>query len=175
MTIPEAKVLFQSYNCSYFRMCIENFCGYMEYRRLEIALWQEEEWKEERIREMYGEILKTGKTETFQEMYEIAADFHNREKLILLCNSLHGIPMPEKIQNRIELAETILGRKNRNVRSGMIYWAFDLHNLRLTVLLLFYVQSCLEEIKSRDIYMIRRVQRAKRLYRVIEGEIWQDM
>jgi len=147
----------------------------MEYHRLEVAKWQEEMWKNEKIIELYLEIQATGRVDIFLALYEVAAEFRNREKLKMLCKSLHSIIVPGRPQNMIELAETILGKRDRRVRSGMIYWAFDLHNLKLMVSLLFYVQNCLEKIKTWDIYMIRRIQRAKHLQKVIEVELWQDI
>ena len=84
MTIPEAKIIYQKYNCSTFRICTQNYPVYMEYHRLEIAKWQEEQWKNEKIQEMYGELIQSGKVETFLELYEIAAEFHNTEKLSVL-------------------------------------------------------------------------------------------
>ncbi len=171
MTIPEAKIIYQKYNCSTFRICTQNYPVYMEYHRLEIAKWQEEQWKNEKIQEMYGELIQSGKVETFLELYEIAAEFHNTEKLSVLYRSLKQLAVPQKPQKKVDLAETILGKRNRRVRSGMIYWAYDLHCRKLTGALFLYVQNCLGEIRTWDVYIARRIQRAKHLYITMKQEL----
>ena len=144
---------------------------YMEYHRLEIARWQEEEWKNEKIQEMYAELVQTGKVETFLELYEIAAGFHDMEKLSVLYRSLVKLAVPQKPQRKVDLAETILVKKKRNVRSGMIYWAYDLRCRKLTGALFLYVQNCLGEIRTWDVYILRRIQRAKHLYMSMKQEL----
>ncbi|MCM1259071.1 MAG: hypothetical protein NC307_14645 [Roseburia sp.] len=144
---------------------------YMEYHRLEVAKWQEEQWKNEKIKDMYVELTETGRVETFLELYEIAEAFHDMEKLTVLYRSLLIIAMPIKPKSMVELAETILGKRNRNVRSGMIYWAYDLQYVKLTGTLFLYVEDCLEGIHTWDIYMIRRIQRAKNLHRMMREEL----
>lgn len=174
MTIQEAKKIYQYYNCSPFRICTQNFHVYMEYHRLEVAKWQEEQWKNEKIQEMYMEIKNTGKVETFLELYEIASEFHNAKKLKILCDSLAIITIPSNPGDTIELAETLLGKKNRKVRSGMVYWAYDLNHMKLAKALLSYVKNCLETVRTWDIYLLRRVRRAKHLHKIIENELYQS-
>ena len=70
MTIPEAKDIYQYYNCSPFQICTQNYHMYMEYHRLEVAKWQEDQWKNEKIQEMYVELTETGQVEIFLELYE---------------------------------------------------------------------------------------------------------
>lgn len=171
MTIPEAKTIYQHYNCSSFRLCTQDYHMYMEYHRLEIARWQEEQWKDEKIQEMYVELSETGRVETFLKLYEIAEAFHDLEKLAVLYRSLLVIDMPIEPQNSVELVETILGKRKRNVRSGLIYWAYDLQYVKLTGTLFLYVQNCLERIHTWDVYMIRRIQRARHLHKVMREEL----
>lgn len=171
MTIPEAKIIYKKYNCSAFRISTQDFSMYMEYHRLEIAKWQEQEWKNEKIREIYAELLQNGKVETFLELYEIAAGFHDIEKLSVLYKSLKKIAVSQKPHRKVDLAETILGEKNRNVRSGMIYWAYDLRCRKLTGALFLYVQNCLGGIHTWDMYILRRIQRAKHLYKTMKQEL----
>ena len=47
---------------------------------------------------------------TFLELYEIAAEFHNTEKLSVLYRSLKQIAVPQKPQKKVDWAETILGK-----------------------------------------------------------------
>lgn len=171
MTIPEAKDIYQYYNCSPFRICTQNYHMYMEYHRLEVAKWQEEQWKNEKIQEMYVELTETGQVEIFLELYEIAEAFHDKEKLAVTYRSLGVVALPMKPKNMVELVETILGKRNRNVRSGMIYWAYDLQYVKVTGILFLYVQDCLEGIHTWDIYITRRIQKAKHLHKVMREEL----
>lgn len=171
MTIPEAKKIYQKYNCSTFRICTQDFSLYMEYHRMEIARWQEREWKNEKIQEMYGELIQNGKVETFLELYEMAAEFHDTEKLSVLYRSLEKIAVSQKPHRKVDLAETILGKRDKSVRSGMIYWAYDLRCRKLAGTLFLYVQNCLGEIRTWDVYINRRIQKAKHLYITMKQEL----
>lgn len=171
MTTREAKEIYLNSDCSYFLMCTNNYSGYIEYKRLGVQKSQEDTWKNEKIQMLLTEIQRTGDYHLFQRLYEIAVEFRNYEKLHVMMQALECIKKPMAPSQRAEIAETILGRKFMRVRSGLIYWAYDIGQRGIAILLMDRVIQYLSIPKVTDIELERRIQKGKRLCKKVCADL----
>lgn len=171
MTTREAREIYLNADCSYFLMCTNNYSDYVEYRRLELPKAQEVVWKNEKIKMLYNDIRRTGDYRIFNRLYEIAVEFRDYEKLMLMLEALKQIKEPLTPRQRIDVAETILGRKLPKVRSGIIYWAYDNGQKGIAVLLMNQVLEFLKIPNVTEIELERKIQKGKRLCRKINVEL----
>lgn len=171
MTLSEARRIYLKSDCSHFTMCNNDYEGYLAYKRLEVSKEQENKWKNEKIRILYRELQKTGDYMLFNRLYEIAVEFRDYDKLRLLLNALDLIKQPMSNLERISVAETILGRKLTRVRSGMMYWAYDIGQRGITLLLYDYVEQYLDISTETDAELQKRIKRGMRLCKSIMKEL----
>lgn len=130
MTKQEAKELYLNSDCSYFTMCTKYY-----------AKSQEREWKNEKIQMLCTEMKTNGDDQLFRRLYEIAVDFRDYEKLRQLLDALRELKQPLTPKQRINISEIILGRKVLKARSGLIYWAYDIGQRGIAILLMDCVLS----------------------------------
>lgn len=171
MTTKEAREIYLKSDCSYFLMCTNYYSEYMEYRKLEITQDQEIEWKNEKIQMLYAEIRKTGSDRLFYKLFNIAVEFRDFEKLRIVTHALKCIKEPLKPDQRVSLAETILGRKSTKVRSGLIYWAYDNGQRGIAILLMDMVLEYLNLPNVTSIELNKRIQKERRLCKKIIAEL----
>ncbi len=171
MTTREAREIYLNSDCSYFLMCTNNYSGYIEYRKLGLQKAQEEVWKNEKLQMLSAEMRRTGDYRIFQRLYGIAVEFRDYEKLGIMLDALKRIKKPLTPLQRIEIAETILGRKFTRVRSGMIYWAYDNGQKGIAILLMDEVLQYLDIPNVNELELERRIQKAKRLCKKIISEL----
>ena len=171
MTTREAKEIYLKSDCSYFIMCTNYYSDYMEYRRLEIPKNQETEWKNEKIKTLYAEVRRTGNVKMFRRLYEIAVEFRDYEKLQITINALRSIKEPLTPKQRLEVSETILGRKALKVRSGLIYWAYDNGQRGIAILLMDLVLEYLNIPNVTAIELERKIQKERRICKKIIAEL----
>ena len=124
MTIEEAKKVYKKYNCSLFAMAREDKKSYDLYKELNIKKNIEMKWKGEVIEELVFLLKETGESRIFNQLYDLTECFHDKEKLKVMIDSIEDIKV-DSAECSLCIAETIIGRKMLTIRSGMIFWAYD--------------------------------------------------
>lgn len=157
MTIDEAKKLYIHYDCSLFAMAREDKKAYEDYKALNLPRTIEEEWSREFFFILYEQLKATGDSAVFNKMYHIADKLHDKESLVNIKEALSFIRFDD-IENRLSIAEAVIGRKDITARSGMIFWAYDLGDKELATELMQYVINLLNN-KSNDNEINSRVSR----------------
>lgn len=135
MTIKEAKDIYKRNNCSLFVMAREDLDNYKLYKSLNIEKNLEMKWKGEVIEELVDLLRETGEYIIFNRLYDLAEGFHDRERLKLMIESIENIRI-EDAESSLCVAETIIGRKMLSVRSGMIFWAYDIGAKKEAIILI---------------------------------------
>lgn len=167
MTTREAREIYLNSDCSYFLMCTNNYSGYIEYKRLGLQKTQEDVWKNEKLHMLSVEMQRTGDYRLLQRLYEIAVEFRDYEKLRLMLDALDRIKKPMTPLQRVDVSETILGRKFMRVRSGLVYWAYDNGQRGIAILLMDQVLQYLNIPNVTEVELERRIQKGKRLSKKI--------
>lgn len=171
MTDQEAKELFLKSDCSYFTMCNRYYSEYVAYRRLEPTQEQENAWRKERVAVLFKGLQTWGESELFVRLYGVASQLHGYDELCLMVSALSYLKYPMSPEDGIAVAETILGKRNRKVHSGLVYWAHDEGQRGMAILFLDEAMHRLDESASTKIELERRIQKAKLLYRKIIEEL----
>lgn len=163
MTTKEAREFYMKSDCSYFIMCNRDYEKYMEYRRLDLTKEQELIWKNEKIQILYREVRNTGQYELYERLYNIAVEFHNFEKLYIMFNALPFLKQTLNSRGCIAVAELILGKKMKEARSGLIYWAYDCKQRGMALLFIDEVIHLLEFSEELEESLNKRARKARRL------------
>lgn len=171
MTTNEAKELYLASDCSYFKMCTSHYSSYLQYRQLGLPKEQEDKWKNEKLKLLQIEIQRTGDYRIFNRLYNIAVEFRDYKKLRLLLDAYKRIKHPLMIRERISVAETILGKRSSQARSGLIYWAYDIGQKGIAILLMDQALRYLEYPYGSDIELGKRIQKGKRLCKKLNIEL----
>ena len=173
MTKQEAKELYLNSDCSYFTMCTKYYAGYIEYRHLELPKSQEREWKNDKIQMLCTEMKTNGDDQLFRRLYEIAVDFRDYEKLRQLLDALRELKQPLTPKQRINISEIILGRKVLKARSGLIYWAYDIGQRGIAILLMDCVLEYIHfpEASDKDKELKKQIQKYRRICKKIIEEL----
>lgn len=171
MTTSEAKELYLASDCSYFVMCTYHYNEYMQYRQLGLPKEQEDLWKNEKLRALQLEIQKTGDYCIFEKLYNIAVEFRDYKNLRMLLDTYQRIKQPLTDLERICIAEVILGKRASKVRSGMIYWAYDVGQKGIAILLMDQALRFLELPYGTDVELDKRIQKGKRLCKKLNLEL----
>ena len=148
MTLEEAKIVYKKNNCSLFVMAREDMDNYAIYKKLNINSALERKWELELIEELVKVLEENGDSRIFNRIYDLAVSFHDKERLSLMINLIDKVRV-EDATTSLCIAETIMGRKLISIRSGMIFWAYDLGLKGETIMLIRKVLSLIE-IKSDD-------------------------
>lgn len=154
MTIDEAKKLYFKYDCSLFVMARENKDAYENYKALKLPSVIEEEWSQDLFTILWEQLKETRESIFFNRMYHLTEKIHNKENLVIMKEALNYIKYDD-LENKVCISETVIGRKEITIRSGMIFWAYDLGEKELAAELLRFVMNLLnnktndEEISSR--------------------------
>lgn len=171
MTRQEAREIYLNSDCSYFKMCTNHYSSYIQYRRLELPKEQEDIWKHERIQTLYWEMHKTGDYRLFDRLYEIAVEFRDYKNLLLMLEALKRIKYPLTPAQSISVAETILGKRNIKVRSGLIYWAYDNGQKGIAILFMDEALELLNYPNLTDEALEKRVRKGHRICKRIIAEL----
>ncbi len=171
MTINEARILYMSHNCSYFLMCMERYNEYIEYCRLGVPKEQEEGWRREKIRTLFRQITITQNYELFDNFYQITVVFRDYYNLRLVLDAFKAIRRPKEPEPNISLAETILGKKGPKARSGIIYWAYDVGQKAIAILMMDQALQCLDQHNVYNVDLQKRIRKAKRISRILNEEL----
>lgn len=153
MTIQEAKELYKKYDCSLFAMAREEKSKYEKYKALVISK-EEEKWKQEQFLFMHTQIKTTGNSTFFERMYNLLGKSRRKENISIMVKDLKYIKY-DNMEIKVSVSETILGRKDMSVRSGLVFAAYDLQEKDLARELLLFVNNLLtcepshNEITSR--------------------------
>ena len=171
ITLEEAKEMFLKYDCSTFAMAREDQPFYEEYRKSNISKEMEEKWIQELFDHLKDQLKSKGSVMLFDRLYDLAKNGNrdNRERLLALKEALAFVKYDNLRDNAI-ISETIIGRKVLSVRSGMIFWAYDLGEYEIAKELVLYTMDLLsyqpEEDRLRD-----RFERDRTKCRLINSEL----
>lgn len=165
MTLEEAKEIYKKNNCSLFVMAREDMENYILYKNLNVDRVHELEWKIEKIEELVKALKESGDILIFNRLYELAMDIHDQKRFLLMMKLIDDVRV-EDVTTSLCLAETIMGRKILSVKSGMIFWAYDL-NLKNEVRILIRKVQFLIGIQTSDEEEEVRISRDQRKIREI--------
>lgn len=169
MTIKEAKDLYIKYDCSLFAMAREEKSKYEKYKILEISNEEEEKWKQEQFLNLSEQIKTTGDSITFNKMYNLSEKSKSKENIGIMEKVLKYIKY-DNLEIKVSVSETILGRKDISVRSGLVFWSYDLEEYDLARRLLLFANNLLtSEISNSDI--TPRVKRAINKCNLLDEEL----
>ena len=130
-------------------MAREQKRAYEDYKTLNLSKEIEDKWRKELFIILYEQLKETRESALFNGMYHLAENFHNKESLIIMKEALNYIRY-DSIENKLCISETVIGRKEITVRSGMIFWAFDLNEIELSEELLKHGKENLVKIEELD-------------------------
>lgn len=156
MTLEEAKKVYKKNYCSLFVMSREDADNYMKYKKLNIDSATEEKWRMEVIKDLVNSLEENGDSCIFNQLYDLSVCFHDKERLKLMIEQIDNVKI-ENVKTSLCMAETIMGRKVLAIRSGMIFWAYDIGQREWAIFLIRKVLSFLNvttdniEDKSRII------------------------
>lgn len=132
-SIQQAKEYFKAMGCSHFHMSREYPERYKEYEKLNISKSKEAEWREEEVDKYYSCILENKDNTNLWWIHSRIADLveslKTRRVLEKLVEVTFYIRDRVPYKDRVMVSETINGRKDRKYRSGLIYLAYDLHEI----------------------------------------------
>lgn len=153
MTLEEAEIIYKKSNCSLFVMAREDLTNYNLYKKLSVDKKLEQQWQIEKIEEMEGILRETGDSNIFNRLYDLAVNFYDIKRLEILISCLDYIVFHD-IKDSLCIAETIMGRKELPVRSGMIFWAYDIgekeKSIRLAEKVLSFLNVQTDDIRTKD-------------------------
>lgn len=155
MTIEEAQKVYKKNNCSLFVMAREDLDNYTLYKKLNINEALEQKWKAEVIEDLAESLKKTGDSRVFNQLYDLSISFHDKERLEIMMELIDKLKI-EDIKTSLCIAETIMGRKVLSIRSGMIFWAYDIGERQYAIKLIQKVLF-LVDIKSDNETDIERI------------------
>ena len=165
MTLEEAKKVYKKNNCSLFVMAREDMDNYTLYKKLNIDRVLEQKWELEVIEDFVKQLEESGDSRIFNRLYDLSVGFHDKERLFLMIKLIDKVRV-EDVTTSLCIAETIMGRKLLSVRSGMIFWAYDLGLKDETIMLIRKVLSLID-IQFNDKVDEARVTRDQRKIREI--------
>ena len=171
MTTKEAREIYLKSDCSYFVMCTNYYASYIEYKKLGLPTDLENSWKNERILKLGVDIRRSGDYRLFHKICEIAQEFHDYEKLRLVLDALRCVKEPLDPKQRISIAETILGHRHPKVRGGLIYWAYDIGQKGIAILLMDQALEYLFLPNVIDVEQIKRIRKGQRLCKKIIADL----
>jgi hypothetical protein len=130
MMLTEAKEFFMSMNGSGYGMFREDQRKYDLYLALKISKETENTWREEKLME-YHKKMEHPQTEDkvwaiFNQMYNLTENMENSQSVNIMEKALNTIRDYLIGRDRIIVAETIAGKRDRMARDGLIYLSFDL-------------------------------------------------
>ena len=163
MTLEEAKKVYKKNNCSLFVMAREDKDNYNLYKKLNVDKSFEEKWQIEEIDDLVKRLDECGDARIFNRIYDLCVDFRDTERLCLMIKLIDKIIIKD-VTTSLCIAETIMGRKMLSIRSGMIFWAYDLELkdeakiLIRKVLSLVDIQSDEKEEKTRAIRDYKKIR-----------------
>jgi hypothetical protein len=130
-TIEQAKEYYKAMGCSHFHLDREDKERAQEYYSLKISKKSEAAWTEEQFNEFYLYIIEGKKKDLLwsiharmNDLFEQSSTNTGLTKMLEVTKILRDKVPPRE---RVLVAETINGRKQRKYHSGLIYSAYNLH------------------------------------------------
>lgn len=150
MTREEAKELYIKYDCSLFVMAREEE-KYDEYRTLKISVEEEKKWIQEQLLISYEQIKTSGDSRIFNKMCSYFEKRKSLENIMMIEEALKYVKY-EDPETKVSVVETILGKKDFSVRSGLVFGAYDLNDYEMAKRFLLFVKITLSnDFHQKDI------------------------
>lgn len=169
MTVEEAKKIYMTYECSLFSMAREEKILYDEFNAINLSESTLEQWKQELFISLLEALKENGSSRLFNRLYHLAENMKSNDNFFALKEALDYIKY-DNFETKICIAETILGRKDLSVRSGMIFQAYDLGEYEIVRELLNLVGSLLD-FQTDDKYLESRCDRVAKKHNLICCEL----
>lgn len=173
MTIEEARNIYKKNNCSLFVMAREDFDSYTLYKRLNIDKAVEQKWRKEMIADLADQLKENGDSKIFNQLYDLSVSFFDEERLNLMMQSIDKIEIRD-VATSLCIAETIMGRKALSVRSGMIFWAYDIGAKESAITLVKKVLT-FTNIRTNDLEVEERARRDREKIKEIVNVLGLDI
>jgi len=167
MTLEEAKIVYKKNNCSLFVMAREDMENYTLYKKLNIDNALEQKWEIEVIDDLVKRIEESGDSRIFNRLYDLSVGFHDKERLFLMIKLIDKVRV-EDATTSLCIAETIMGRKLMSMRSGMIFWAYDLGLKAETIMLIRKVLSLIDIQSDDKVDETRVIRDQKKIREIID-------
>lgn len=173
-SIQQAKEYFISMGCSHFHMGREFPQRYEEYKMLNISKIKETEWRIEQLDEYFNDIIGNKDNTRLWVVHSSMAELVETLKTDIALRKMLEVTQYIRdlvpIKYRVIVSETVNGRGNRKLRTGLIYLAYDLNNIQVAKA---FVELSLhfatyDEGKSKD---FERCQEARKLCLGIKAEL----
>lgn len=178
MNLVEAEIFFKGFKCSQFSMARENLEQYEKYKALKIPKETEKEWRGD---EFFKHLnIVEANIESNGELFEVWYNINNMCELVEDIKDINLIKLIYKlivdlferlsINNRIIIAETIIGRKNISCRSGLIFLSYDLNDKELSNSF-FQLSLKLLDVKAMNDEDSERLEQNKKKCVLIKKEL----
>lgn len=176
MSLEEAKYFFRSMKCSKFMMAREDLSKYEMYKALNISANTEMQWREEEFYRYYKTLNDNEQREKvwviYNRMYDLLESTKNIDHMHKMHMIIKSLILDLSDIEKIIIAETINGRKQRNQRSGLVYLSFDLGEKELAK---NFVEDSLNLLdisaNDEDEEVKKRIEEAKILCNEINDEL----
>ena len=165
----KVKKVFFKYDGSLFAMAREEQEVYENFKMLNVSEETVEKWRQEIVLNLWEQLKISGSSDLFNRMYDILDNKHNRENLLILKEALYKVNYINPEVNAC-ISETVIGRKVLSVRSGMIFWAYDLGEQEIAKELLHFVWG-LVSLQTSDERIKGRLERIKENCYLISSQI----
>jgi hypothetical protein len=132
ITVAQAKKFFMTMGCSGFHMSREYPERYDEYKKLNIPIELETEWRQEQVDTHMTEIMEANDSSRLwmihSHMAELVKELRTQDVLVKMLKATQFIRDKVPLADKVIVSETINGRQDRRYRSGLIYLAYDLNS-----------------------------------------------
>ena len=173
-TIEQAREFFNAVGGSSYEMAREFPGRYAEYQGLNISSQTAQAWREALFDEQCASLRTSTDSRNLwnlhSRLYDMFEDLKTESALLKMLDVTKSIQDRVPMNDRVMVAETINGRTVRSARHGLIYRAFDLHNLPAARAFVELSQH-FSEYNGDDKRKLERCQEAARLADNIKLEL----
>ncbi|MDF2805003.1 MAG: hypothetical protein K0S61_4908 [Anaerocolumna sp.] len=173
MSLKEAKEFFVMMDCSSFVMARENLPKYNQYKLLNISREIENIWREEKLEYHYNMITNSWNEDMvlhYDKMVDLVTNIKTLKSLNLIKKATEIMINKLTIIEKIIVSETILGRLDLDVRSGLIFLSYDLGYRNLAEFFICTVKVLLD-LQTEEKDLTYRIENAQRTYMLISNEL----
>ncbi len=132
-TVYEAEIYFKSMGCMHFHMLREYPQRYDEYKLLNISKQQEIQWTLESFNDYYDAVMMEKRDTVLwvihSNMANLTVQLRSEKVLLKMLEATQFIRDKIYEKEKVIVSETINGRAQRKLRSGLIYLSYDLNNI----------------------------------------------
>ena len=136
---------------------------------LNISKEIENDWRQDLFNILSIKVKKIGDAALFTRIYYLLETMRNKEKLYIVKDLLKYIRYND-LKTKVYISETVIGRKDIAVRSGMIFWAYDVGEKETAKELLVFVTDLLN-CEVADEKLNTRIKRDREKCQIIDSNL----